>query len=114
VHTSIGQGFFPRPPGLRLAAAKNLTDGELFYIIEHGVRFTGMAGFGSDDGSTSEGSWHLVPFIRHLPDISAPELAEMESLNPAPPEDFRQRIFEEQFLQGADLPPAPATPTHKH
>ena len=29
-------------------------------------------------------AWHLVHFIRHLPNISEPELAEMAALNPKP------------------------------
>ena len=83
--TAFGRGLFPRPPDMRLAHTQNLSDGELFYIIEHGIRFTGMPAFGSDDGATAEGSWHLVHFIRHLPDLSEPELAEMEAMNPASP-----------------------------
>lgn len=83
--TTLGRGMFPRPPDLRLAETQKLADGELFYIVEHGIRFTGMPAFGSDDGSSAEGSWHLVHFIRHLPDLSEAELEEMKSLNPAPP-----------------------------
>ena len=30
---------------MRLPATQSLTDGELFWIIEHGVRFTGMPGW---------------------------------------------------------------------
>jgi hypothetical protein len=78
--------MWPKPPDLRKQETQKLTDGEIFYIIEHGIRFSGMPGFG---GGTSEGekeSWHLVHFIRHLPDISEPELAEMEKLNQKPTE----------------------------
>src|SRR5258708_8206362 len=41
-HSDIGDGLYPKPPDLRLAQTQNLTDGELFWIIENGVRFTGM------------------------------------------------------------------------
>src|SRR2546429_9187868 len=40
--TMIGSGLYPKPPDLRLAETQSLTDGELFWIIENGVRFTGM------------------------------------------------------------------------
>src|SRR5260370_37991897 len=40
--TMIGGGLYPKPPDLRLQETQNLTDGELFWIIETGVRFTGM------------------------------------------------------------------------
>src|SRR5260370_34111397 len=41
----IGSGLYPKPPDLRLPETQNLTDGELFWIIENGVRFTGMPAF---------------------------------------------------------------------
>jgi len=74
--TEMGQGMWPKAPDMRLAATQNLTDGELFWIIENGIRFTGMPGWstGTTEGETS--SWNLVHFIRHLPDISEAELAE--------------------------------------
>ena len=112
--TDLGRGLFPKPPDMRLPRTQNLSDGELFYIIENGVRFTGMPAFGSGDPTADSASWPLVHFIRHLPNITQEELAEMESLNPAPPEEIRQRILEEQFLQGTDPAPAPTTTPHQH
>ena len=40
--TEMGRGLYPRAPDMRLPATQNLTDGELFYIIENGVKLTGM------------------------------------------------------------------------
>jgi mono/diheme cytochrome c family protein len=113
-NTELGQGLFPKPPDMRLPRTQNLTDGELFLIIENGVRFTGMPGFGTGNPSAESSTWPLVHFIRHLPNISEEELAEMQSLNPAPPDEIRQRLLEEQFLQGSDpAPPSPTMPHHK-
>lgn len=67
--TAMGQGLFPKPPDMRLARTQDLTDGELFYIIENGIRFTGMPGWGTGEESGESASWHLVHFIRHLPDL---------------------------------------------
>jgi mono/diheme cytochrome c family protein len=99
-NTEMGRGLYPRAPDMRLPATQNLSDAELFYIIENGVRLTGMPGWstGTKDGETS--SWHLVHFIRHLPKLTADELAAMEELNPKSPRDVRQQIEEEKFLQG--------------
>ncbi len=82
--TSYGRGFFPKAPDMRLAATQQLTDGELFYIIENGVRFTGMPAFGSGtaDPKGETLAWQLVHFIRRLPAIGSDELDEMKSLNP--------------------------------
>ena len=113
-NTTIGQGLYPKVPDMRQARTQNLSDGQLFYIIENGVRMTGMPAWGTDDPSGESASWHLVHFIRHLPEISEPELAEMESLNPVPPDEVRQRMLEEQFLQGGEPQPAPPTSPHEH
>jgi mono/diheme cytochrome c family protein len=113
--TEMGEGMWPRVPDMRLPATQELSDGELFWIIENGIRFTGMPGWstGTKDGETA--SWHLVHFIRHLPDISEPELEEMEALNPKPPAEIRQQIEEERFLRGDDVKPTkPAAPAHAH
>jgi mono/diheme cytochrome c family protein len=82
--TAFGRGMWPKPPDLRREQTQKLSDGELFYIIEHGIRFSGMPGFGTGTADGENESWHLVHFIRHLPDLSQPELAEMEKFNPKP------------------------------
>jgi mono/diheme cytochrome c family protein len=113
--TSIGRGMWPKPPDLRLGRTQNLSDGELFWIIENGIRFTGMPAWstGTKDGETA--SWHLVHFIRRLPKLTPEELEEMESLNPRPPAEIRQQIAEEEFLKGGgDQPPPKPVAPHKH
>jgi mono/diheme cytochrome c family protein len=99
-NTEMGRGLYPRAPDMRLPATQNLSDAELFYIIENGVRLTGMPGWstGTREGETS--SWHLVHFIRHLPRLTADDIAHMEDLNPKSPQQVRQEIEEEKFLQG--------------
>lgn len=84
--TDFGRGMWPKPPDLRRETTQKLSDGELFYIIEHGIRFSGMPGFGNGTGYGEKASWHLVHFVRHLPDISEAELAEMAGMNPRPAE----------------------------
>ena len=82
--TPLGNGLFPKPPDLRNPLTQQLTDGEIFYIIENGVRFTGMPAFGT--GVRTEAgdrqTWQLVTFVRRLPSITAEEIGWMESLNP--------------------------------
>lgn len=114
-NTDFGRGMFPKPPDMRLPRTQQLTDGELFYIIENGIRFTGMPAFGTGNPSAESSSWALVHFIRHLPKITAGELAEMERLNPAPPAEIERRLQEQQFLQGGDpaASPMPPMPPHK-
>lgn len=109
--TALGRGLYPRPPDLRAKETQALTDGELFYVIENGVRLTGMPAWGVD--GVPEESWKLVHFIRHLPKLTEEELAEMERLNPRSPQEWRALEGEEEFLRGGN-PPAPAAGGHHH
>ena len=68
--TAINEGLYPPAPNLREEETQRLTDGELFAIIQNGIRFTGMPGWDDSDDET----WKLVLFLRHLPDLSAEEL----------------------------------------
>ena len=69
---------------MRAGATQRLTDGELFYIIQNGVRFTGMPAFrtGTPDPAGDKQAWELVSFVRHLPGITADEIELMKTLNP--------------------------------
>jgi mono/diheme cytochrome c family protein len=106
--TMLGEGLYPKPPDLRLPQTQILTDGELFWIIENGVRFTGMPAFsnGGEHGGAQD-SWKLVHFIRHLPHLTAAERIEMERYNPKGPEDRMEEQRENDFLDGATLPSKP-------
>lgn len=113
--TEMGQGMWPKPPDMRREETQTLSDGQLFYIIEQGIRFTGMPGWATGTREGEEASWHLVHFIRHLPDLSEPEIEEMEALNPKPPAEIRQQIEEERFLQGDDATrEVPDAASHAH
>lgn len=99
-NTLFGKGLYPKPPDLRQAETQKLTDGEIFYIIENGVRFTGMPAFGRSDNEHQEDSWELVRFIRHLPQITDEEIAQMKELNPKTPEDLKEEQEIQEFLEG--------------
>jgi len=102
--TSYGRRMFPRAPDMTAPATQSLSDGELFWIVEHGVRMTGMPGFGDDDPGNDRESWELVHFVRHLPDLSADELAEMERLNPTLSRaDVEHEREIEAFLAGEEI-----------
>jgi mono/diheme cytochrome c family protein len=108
--TDMGRGLYPRAPDMRLAATQNLSDGELFYIIENGVKLTGMPAWGGE-GHDGESSWKLVTFIRHLPKLSDAELEHMKQLNPKGPDEWKEAEDAKQFLEGEK---PPARPAHKH
>lgn len=100
--TGMGQNLYPRTPDLRLRDTQQLTDGEIFTIIENGVRLTGMPGFGDGSEESQRESWQLVDFIRHLPKLTKDEKLEMERLNPKSPEEWRELQEDEEFLNGKE------------
>jgi len=96
--TEMGQGLYPRAPDMRLAVTQDLSDGELFYVIEHGIRFTGMPGWGTGTAAGEAASWQLVHFMRHLPKLTPTELDAMKDRNPRAPQEIRLELEEERFL----------------
>jgi mono/diheme cytochrome c family protein len=117
--TLIGNGLYPKPPDLRLSRTQELSDGELFWIIENGVRFTGMPAFSSNGNhanSENHGgpidSWKLVHFIRHLPRLTTDERLEMERHNPKGPEERKEEQEENEFLNEATPKAKPESQNH--
>jgi mono/diheme cytochrome c family protein len=98
----MGRAMFPPTPDLKAATTQSLGDGELFYIVEHGIRFTGMPSFSTGTIEGEESSWHLVNVIRHLPKLSEEQLVEMAAMNPRPPAEVMQELEEQRFLAGED------------
>jgi predicted CXXCH cytochrome family protein len=65
--SGIGQNLYPKAPDLRRPETQNLTDGEIHYIIENGVRLTGMAAMENPQGSQDDNVvWKLVLFVRSI------------------------------------------------
>lgn len=105
-NTEIGRNLYPPAPDMRLAETQRLTDGELYYIIHNGVRWTGMPAWG-EPGDDPE-SWKLVVFIRHLPNLTPSELDDMERFNPKSDAEHEEEKQEEDFLKGGPAgDPAP-------
>ena len=98
--TPVGRRIYPRVPDLRSARMQALTDGELFYAIEHGIPWTAMPGWTTNTREGELQSWALVRFIRHLPSITPAELREMEGQNPRPPVNPQQEKEIDDFLKG--------------
>lgn len=114
-NTSLGKGMFPPPPDMTLKASQSMSDGEIYAIIQNGIRLTGMPAFG-DDRTDDESTWKLVHFIRHLPDITGGELLLMKTLNPKTPAELATEAEEDAFLSGemAAEPAEDATNEHQH
>jgi len=100
-NTPLGKNSYPPAPDMRLAETQQMSDGELFYIIQNGIRMSGMPAWGGSDHDAQD-SWKLVHFIRHLPQLTIEERMEMERLNPKGPDERKEDEEEEKFLRGED------------
>jgi mono/diheme cytochrome c family protein len=100
--TEMGKRMYPPAPDMRQADTQQMTDGELFFIIQNGIRMTGMPAWGGGSGHDEEDSWKLVRFIRHLPQVTAEEEHEMQSLNPKSPDEVQEEQEEKEFLNGEE------------
>jgi mono/diheme cytochrome c family protein len=108
--TMYGRTMYPRPPDMRQKDTQEMSDGELYCTIKSGIRLSGMPAFG-DPGDNDLDSWKLVVFIRHLPKLSEQEETELEHLNPKSPDESREEMEEEQFLNGGKAAAPPKMPT---
>lgn len=78
----VARQMTPRPPALQ-SAAFEFEPEELFYIVRHGIKFTGMPAWpalGRDDEV-----WAMVAFLQRLPELDAGEYEKLATgTNPAP------------------------------
>jgi hypothetical protein len=74
-----------------------MTDGELYYVINQGIRFSGMPAWGKP-GDDDRSSWELVAFIRKLPGLTAHQIAAMKAMNPVPASAVKSKQEEDDFL----------------
>lgn len=69
--TEISQGLYPPAP--ELARGISLTPAEIFWVLKHGIKLTGMPAWGPthDDALL----WNIVAFVRKLPSLRPEQYA---------------------------------------
>lgn len=73
--TEVAEGLMPRPPEL----AKDMeqwTSAELFWIVKHGVKMSGMPAWGA--AHSEEEIWNIVAFLERLPEMTRAQYSDME------------------------------------
>ncbi len=88
----IGDGLNPQPPDLQKSG--DLTAAEVYWIVHHGIKMTGMPSFGVTH--TEAQLWDMVAFVKKLPEMT--------------PEQYRQFTAE----QGGKSESQPAEHEHHH
>ena len=112
--TPIGKTVYPKAPDLRLPDTQSMSDGELFWVIHNGIRFTAMPAWGEGDPAQDLDSWKLVHFLRHLPQLTTEELDQMKALNPKTKKDLEEEAAFDQFLRGNDSAAIQPESGHHH
>jgi mono/diheme cytochrome c family protein len=112
--TQIGRNLYPKAPDMRAGATQALSDGELYSIIQNGIRLSGMPAWGERGVEDDKESWALVAFIRHLPKLGPDEMKQMEKLNPKSADEREEEQEEEEFLRGSEVKPTDSKPEHPH
>jgi cytochrome c553 len=70
----VARQMTPRPPDLR-ESARTFAPDELFYIVKHGIKFTGMPAWPARQ--RDDEVWAMVAFLQRLPGIEPREYAEL-------------------------------------
>jgi len=66
----FAEGLYPSPPHLTSPEIINeVTDAELFWIVQNGLKMTGMPAF--CDTHTPDQIWSIVALVRRLPQLNA-------------------------------------------
>ena len=75
-HTAFGDAFYPRAPQF-VEDAPDMPDNQNFYIIQHGVRLSGMPAW---KGALSEQeTWQVTSFLSHMDKLSSQVSAEWKA-----------------------------------
>ena len=69
----IAKGMYPEPPSLT-DTAQRYGAAELFWIVKHGIKMTGMPAW---DTHSDEALWATVAFLRALPSMSEQDYARL-------------------------------------
>jgi mono/diheme cytochrome c family protein len=79
----VGLGLRPEPPELS-KVVRRWNTAELFWILKHGIKSTGMPAFGKTH--TEEQLWNLVAFVQRLPQLT-PDQYKAQDKSTAPAHD---------------------------
>jgi mono/diheme cytochrome c family protein len=79
--SEIGKNLYPKAPDMRQPETQGLSDGELYFVIRNGVRYTGMPAWETE--YSADDTWKLVSFIRRMPRLTPEEMDRVTAEQPA-------------------------------
>ncbi|MES1942107.1 cytochrome c family protein [Salinisphaera sp. T5B8] len=72
--SAAAQGMYPEPPELT-HAAREKSPGEIFWVIKHGIKASGMPAWGASH--SDDDLWAMTAFIAQLPDMTPADYRQM-------------------------------------
>jgi|SRR5579875_926650 len=87
-YTSLGRSMYPPAMDLTSPHVQHWTDADLYWIIQNGIRLTGMPSWSSSISESD--TWKLAQFIHALPQLDA-ERATAGPANAVPPSAPEQK-----------------------
>jgi len=79
----FAEGLYPMPPSLASRdVQQELSASEIFWIVKHGIKMTGMPSFGKTH--TDEQIWGIIAIVKKLPEMNRAAYEEMvkKSISP--------------------------------
>lgn len=73
--TEVAEGLYPKPPEYKTENVQRWSNTELHWIIENGIKMTGMPAFGPTH--SKDELWGIVAFVRRLPGLDPGEYQAM-------------------------------------
>ena len=65
--SSVAKALYPRPPQF-IQEAPDMPDNQNFYLLKHGIRWSGMPAF--KQSLTDQQIWEIVGFLSHMDKLS--------------------------------------------
>lgn len=94
-----GERMYPPAPDMRTAITQDLSDGEIYWIIQNGIRLSGMPAWGEAHADDPE-TWELVALVRSLPGLTRDDVESIEAAMPVSAHERAEKEAEEVFLRG--------------
>ena len=98
--SAIGEGLNPAPPRLDEEVVSFFSDAQLFWIVKHGIKMTGMPAYG--ETHSDEDIRAITAFMKQLPDLSAGEYREMQRAVSRSANDTTRTLQTDQARAGDD------------
>ncbi|MGH8227005.1 MAG: c-type cytochrome [Steroidobacteraceae bacterium] len=73
------EGLYPQPP--QLARGTHLTPGQIFWVVKHGLKFSGMPAWGKSH--SDDEIWSITAFVLSVPHLTAQQYKDIVARAPS-------------------------------